>query len=281
VPDAAPGQPVFDLPVVRSSAWIFNCYGVVGDDGAVILFDPGLPSTTHGALRVLDRPEDRPLVLVATHAHADHVGGMPGLVLDPAGDDDNDNDNDVSTFLPDRCRQYLLGETPRTFGRDANVRFLPMLGQQPFSMSAIRELVGVRAVGYGGTTERMQLPFTPSGYLADGSPVPHASDWNVIATPGHTDDSVAFHHPKSATLIAGDAVLTHDGEAWFNPEWVDAEAAATTEERLRALEVRHLLPGHGVPIEGDVWRTARSMRSCPTGKGPLARCARRFGRWDS
>jgi hypothetical protein len=75
-------------------------------------------------------------------------------------------------------------------------------------------------------------------------------------------------------------VVTHDGRAWLNPEWVDPGMHAESEERLRALDVRHLLPGHGHPIEGDVWGRARSAGECPPGNGLLTRCARRFGHWD-
>lgn len=72
--------------------------------------------------------------------------------------------------------------------------------------------------------------------------------------PGHTDDSTAFWHAQSATLMSGDAVLSADGRAWFTPETVDEGAAARTERRLRGLPVEHLLPGHGLPVHGrDVW----------------------------
>ena len=117
--------------------------------------------------------------------------------------------------------------------------------------------------------------------MADGDAIPATEGWEAVAVPGHTDDSTAYYHRDTATLLSGDAVLTHDGRAWFNPEWVDTEASTATEERLRSLEVRHLLPGHGLPIEGDIWSRARSMRDCPPGRGLLTRCARHFGRWDA
>jgi len=269
-----PDGPVFDLPVLRSSRWMFNCYALVAADDTVVLVDPGLPSTTEGALAALaegDRQDHDVVALVATHGHSDHVGGMP-LARDRVG---------AHTLLPRRCERYLQGEPPREFGRDANVRFLPMLGQQPLSFTAARELIaGSRSIGYGAGSD-FSLPFHPDGFLDDGDELPHAPGWETITTAGHTDDSISFYHRDSATLLSGDAVLTHDGRAWFNPEWVDADDAAATEERLRSLEVRHLLPGHGLPIEGDVWAGARSMRECPPGRGLFTGCARRFGRWDA
>ena len=263
---------VFDLPVMAASRWMFTCYAILGDEGAAVLVDAGLPSSARGALGALRgggrQPEDVTTVL-ATHGHSDHVGGMSTVL----------EQTPAAALLPQRCRDFLAGETPRSFGLDANIRFLPMLGQHRFSMAAAKEFVQTgTSVGYG-RQEQFTLPFTPSGFLADGDPVPGAPGWTVIATPGHTDDSISLYHAASATLLAGDEVLTHDGRAWFNPEWVDRGVHSETEERLRALDVRHLLPGHGHPIEGDVWGRARSAGECPPGKGLLTRCARRFGHW--
>lgn len=264
---------VFDLPVRRSARWMFNCYALEVDDGAAVLIDPGLPSTATAALDGLasdGRDHGAVTALIVTHGHSDHLAGVPAAqARTPAG-----------AHLPERCRDYLGGERPRVFGRDATVRFLPMWGQQPFSPGALREFVASGKVGFGGPGGDFTVPFDPAGFLADGDPVPGAPGWEVVASPGHTDCSISLYHRESASLASGDAVLTHDGRAWFNPEWVDLDRAAATEERLRSLEVEHLLPGHGLPISGDVWRHARPWDDCPEGRGLLTRCARRFGHWD-
>lgn len=158
---------VFDLPVLAASRWMFTCYAILGDDGSVVMVDAGLPSSAQGALNSLRgagrQPEDVTAVL-ATHGHSDHVGGM-STVLDQTA---------ARALLPERCRHYLEGETPRNFGVDANVRFLPMMGQHPFKPGALRELAQVgRTDGYG-RRPTFALPFIPSGYLADGDPVPGA-----------------------------------------------------------------------------------------------------------
>ena len=112
-----------------------------------------------------------------------------------------------------------------------------------------------------------------AGFLADGDPVPGAPGWHVVAADGHSDCSIAYHHPESATLLSGDAVVTLDGRAWFNPEWVDEEACRRTEERLRALAVDHLLPGHGRPVHGDVWSRAIPFGRPPPGRVDRANCS--------
>ena len=126
----------------------------------------------------------------------------------------------------------------------------------------------------------MTIDFEPSGFLEDSDALASAPGWTAVHAPGHTDDSTCLYREESATLISGDAVITQDGRAWFNPDYVDLGVAGETEERLRSLAVRHLLPGHGQPITApDVWATARSSMTRPTGGGFFTRCSRRFGRW--
>lgn len=265
---------LFGLPVGVASAWIFNCYVIEAGNG-LVLVDPGLPIVADRAIELVQsgfdrRPSD--IVAVAcTHGHPDHVGGVSTIA----------RQSSAPIHLPDRCRAYLGGETPRTFPLvESSVRFMAVYREQPFSFEAVREFAKLgRSIGFGGPPE-LTLDFEPSGYLEDGSPLPGAPGWRIIHAPGHTDDSTCFYHADTATLISGDAVVTQDHRAWFNPEYVDLTVAEETEERLRSLEVRRLLPGHGRPIEAaDVWATARRPTDGPTGRGLLASCSRRFGRW--
>ncbi len=265
---------LFGLPIHIASRWIFNCY-ILGDpDVGITFIDPGLPSVAADAMQFLGNEFGSEIVpdrLMSTHAHPDHVGGIPH-VLERC---------DASVHLPRLCEQYLDGETPRRFGLESSIRFLPVMGDQKFEFSALREFAKAgRSIGFGGPKE-FTIPFTPTGYLSEMVPPSGMNGWEVIEAPGHTDDSTCLYHHDTATLLAGDAVVTLDGRAWFNPEWVDVNLSDQTEAKLRSLEVRHLLPGHGHPIEApDVWSTAKSFRDKPEGKGLLARCSRRIGRWN-
>lgn len=264
---------LFDLPIYRTNLWIFNCYAIAEGNRATLV-DVGLPSIGDAAIDGLienDLDPNHLHGLLCTHAHPDHVGGMP-RVLERCTTD---------TFFPARCESYLAGERPRRFGANDAIRFLPVWGEERFSLTAVREFARAGlTIGFGGPKD-IKLPFTPTGYLADGVAPAGMPGWETISAPGHTDDSTCFYHRESATLLSGDAVVTLEGRAWFNPEWVDRQLSSETEERLRSLEVRYLLPGHGKPIEGpNIWARARSFDERPTGKGILAQCSRRLARWS-
>jgi glyoxylase-like metal-dependent hydrolase (beta-lactamase superfamily II) len=265
---------LFGLPISWTADWIFNSYVVDAGDELVAV-DPGLVSVANQVVDMvrddLGRdPSDISSVL-CTHGHSDHVGGVSTLLGHCQAD----------VHLPGRCQGYLQGERPRNFPLfSSSVRFLSVYSEQDFSVGAVRALAATANVGYGRQKD-MTVDFEPAGFLADGDHVPHAEGWEVLSTPGHTDDSTCFYHADTATLISGDAVVSEDGTAWFNPEFIDIHQAAETAERLLDLEVRHLRPGHGKPIEAsNVWARAKQPLDKPTGRSVLARCSRRFGRWS-
>ncbi|MFQ6172180.1 MBL fold metallo-hydrolase [Oryzobacter sp. R7] len=90
--------------------------------------------------------------------------------------------------------------------------------------------------------------------LADGSRVSTGGlDVRVVATPGHTADSISFALPADHALLTGDTVLGRGTTVVAHP---DGELAAYLDslDRLRALTgdgaVTTILPGHG-PVVPD------------------------------
>jgi glyoxylase-like metal-dependent hydrolase (beta-lactamase superfamily II) len=138
------------------------------------------------------------------------------------------------------------------------------MASQPRDLAASKEISGTAAsIGWNG--KEVRLPFEPDSWLSDGDHLPGLSDWQVLNTPGHSDDSTCLFHAPSRTLLSGDAVLSANGRAWFNPEFVDPELSAMSEARLRALDVEYLLPGHGLVVTGSrVMTEARTHSDQPS-----------------
>lgn len=252
------------IGVTRFSRWIFNCYVIHdGGEGRPLVVDAGLPGLTDDIVPFIARLGLQPPALggiVATHGHSDHVGGAPALSARSG----------TTVYLPAPARDYLKGVTPRTPRLAAIANIWPAVFDQPFDRHGAADAArGARIAGYG-TSAGMRWPAECLiQFLTDGDTLPGAPDWEVIGTPGHTDDSLAFWHAKTRTLMSGDAVLSVDGRAWITPETVDDAASTETAERLRHLDVAHLLPGHGRPVHGDSI-TARAWGPREGPKGLMA-----------
>ena len=94
-----------ELGITAVSWWIFNCY-VVHDGGAgrPLVVDAGLPALGRWVQRRVLAGGAQPVV-VATHAHGDHVGGVPHL-----------HEHGAQVVMPAKLADYLDGEVPRSPG---------------------------------------------------------------------------------------------------------------------------------------------------------------------
>ncbi|WP_377640150.1 MBL fold metallo-hydrolase [Oryzobacter terrae] len=105
--------------------------------------------------------------------------------------------------------------------------------------------------------------------LRDGSVVTTGGlELRVVATPGHTADSLSFALPADHALLTGDTVLGRGTTVVAHPDG-ELEAYLASLERIRALtgdgSVAAILPGHG-PVVPDAaamvafYRTHRAER---------------------
>lgn len=105
------------------------------------------------------------------------------------------------------------------------------------------------AVATGATVRAVGSGFLrgSGGYLRDGEVIDAAGlRIRVMATPGHTADSVSF--------VLDDAVLTADTVLGRGTTVIDAEDGSLADyldslRRLRGLGPRRVLPGHGPELE--------------------------------
>lgn len=268
----APDAVITNLPeigITVISKWVYNCYVIHdGGDGRPFVVDLGVPSQlplVQAELRTLGADLGDLSCAIATHGHADHVGGLPGLRAQVR----------TPVHLPKAIDEMRAGTRPiRPPGLRAVTQILPVMASQPTDWSATLE-IGRTMSSIGWDRKGVRLPFEPESWLADGDRPPGLPDWQVLNTPGHSDDSTCLYRASTRTLISGDAVLSVDGAAWFNPEYVDGRMSVESESRLRDLDVEHLLPGHGLVVQApSVMDEALSFAEKPVRSSKLAALAR-------
>ena len=194
-----------------------NIYVVRGDDGDTLV-DPG-PVGTAPLLLALDRRGDVRLArIVLTHAHPAHAGSAArvargtGVRVYVHADD--------APFL-DGTREPLLPS-----------------GRRGQLMAALGRVVDL----------------CPPVYRLDALPLDgELAGLRAIATPGHTPGHVCFWHAEDRALLSGDALVVEAGEPTLPASTLshDPPRARASLAALRALPLRHLLPGHGAPILDD------------------------------
>ena len=71
----------------------------------------------------------------------------------------------------------------------------------------------------------------------------------IVGTPGHTAGHVAVFDPSTGVLVAGDALRNTQGLAGPDPQYTaDMAQAMESVRKMAALDVRVILPGHGMPL---------------------------------
>lgn len=217
-----------------------NVIAIEGDDG-LTLVDAGAAGTVgalRGRLRSLGyRLEDVRRVVV-THAHPDHVGGLPALVA--AG---------AEVWAPAGDRAWIAeGGAPPLPERS--------------TLSPMQRLLA-----------RLPMPRTPAVPVARDLGADEAlgevrPGLRTLALPGHTPGQLGFHLEREGVLIAGDALM-HLFPWWHPPVAAftsDLAAAYRSAAAVVDLDPRVLVVGHGPPAVAQAGRpVARQVR------GALAR----------
>jgi len=89
----------------------------------------------------------------------------------------------------------------------------------------------------------------PDRLVRDGDEIEHgAGRLRAVHTPGHESGHVCWYDPERRWLFTGDTILS-TGTTVIAPPDGDMGAYLASLERLRALDLARLLPGHGDPVE--------------------------------
>ena len=159
-----------------------------------------------------------PVSVVNSHTHNDHVG-------------DNWRFSDVYGMDTDFTRANARGSK-----EDAQAELAP------------DQVCGALPAGFATKSYTIK-PFHIVHWLHDGDNLDLGGrSLKVIATPGHTPDSIALLDEKNGLLFTGDTF--YQGPIWlFRPE-TDLDAYVASVQKLAAMvsRLQLLLPAHNTPV---------------------------------
>jgi glyoxylase-like metal-dependent hydrolase (beta-lactamase superfamily II) len=222
-------MPTEIIPVAQKYLLTVNCYLVKAPTG-YILIDTGLPKRRSDLVRELEaagcRPGDLKLIIV-THGHSDHNGN--------------------SAYLREIYDVKIAMHGGDLAMTESGDMFVGMKGLAVAVIRLLLPLVGMSRYD----------SFRPDIALEDGQDLSeHGFDARVLHIPGHSKGSIGVLTAEG-DLFCGD-LLVNTGKPVKNTLIDDRAELDASVERLRALEIETVYPGHGKPF-----RMEHFMESSP------------------
>lgn len=215
---------------------------VLAEGSAVTLVDTGYPNDARALLASLEalghRPEDVEAVLL-THAHLDHLGGVPALRGHrevPVLTGHEEARHARREYLEQISPRQMIAQTGRREGRRWVAQTLRAV--LPHARIRLEDVTGV------DDGQRLDVP---------GRPV-------AVVAPGHTPGHTCWIQPEHGLLLSGDALVTDHplSRRGTGPQLLpsvfnaDEAQMARSLRRIRDLPVDLVLPGHGPMHRGSL-----------------------------
>lgn len=165
----------------------------------------------------LPRDESKPLVVVATHSHYDHIG-----------------------------RFFEAGER---LGHQSEAELFA--SDDPVDKQAFPYLDNKIVLADGGmlTSESYRIPASPlTGLISDGDRIElGGGGLEIIHTPGHSPGSLSLVDDRSGLLFCADTV--HDGHIHDDIPGADRKVLLASHQRLLGRMTGLACPGHGAVMD--------------------------------
>ncbi len=211
------------------------CY-IKNAAGEIVMVDTGMPNDFQRIKKDFEKEfgKTKPVALILTHGHFDHVGSLAELLLEWQ----------IPVYAHPQEMPYLTGKKDYPKGKFKKKGLVALL-------SKTFPNHGIDLTGY-------------ISRLPENGAVPFLEDWEWIHTPGHTPGHISLYNKKEKILIAGDAFVTTKQEslyhvllqkfkisgppAYFTPDWENARRSI---EKLKHLQIAYCITGHGRVLKSE------------------------------
>ncbi|WP_407425198.1 MBL fold metallo-hydrolase [Treponema sp.] len=219
-----------NLHLLRTGPLAVNTYIVPLSDSEVFVVDPAdcaFSDDEGSVVSFLKSNNLKPVAVILTHGHFDHISGLPSLVKSFPGIPVaiHKKDSALIGSLSADLQNISLSQMGFT-------QFLPFVSDLPDATHFLEDFKILSQVfeNYSGFSEEAKTSL---------------SKWQVLHTPGHTEGSVCLYNEEDLTLLSGDTVFYH---SWGRTDLYGGSESKIRKSLLKILdyceENTKVYPGH-------------------------------------
>ncbi|GGJ87825.1 MBL fold metallo-hydrolase [Lentibacillus kapialis] len=212
-----------------------NCFLAEGENGWTVI-DAGLHNDQTVKRWETELYEKNVTDIIVTHYHPDHFGYAGGLQVEH------------------NARVYMSGKDYNAALNAWDQQFLDDLSHN-YLLAGIPELQAEKMLNNTKEFVPIVTPYPKVDYfLEDGDIIPIGKyDYEVFATPGHSDGLVTFYNRETNILLSTDHILpkiTPNISYWFHGDPNPLARYLESLDHIKRLDADFVVPSHGDPFHG-------------------------------